>query len=76
MDLRKKNKIILKKDPKKNINYNLIKPYKGYPTIIKKRFVDKISNYKLFGSYTLPEVSVIRNNDVIIRKIKKIRKRK
>ena len=68
----KNNKNILKKDSKKNIAYNLIKPYKNYPTIIKKRFVDKISNYKLFGSYTLPEVNVIKNNDVIIRKIKKL----
>ena len=45
-----------------NINLDLIKPDKFYKTIEKTRFVDQISNYKLFGSYILPE----KNNNFFI----------
>lgn len=38
----------------KKIKFNFIKPSKSYKTIEKMRFVDEISNYKLFGAYTLP----------------------
>jgi rfaE bifunctional protein kinase chain/domain/rfaE bifunctional protein nucleotidyltransferase chain/domain len=48
----------LKKILKKNLNTNIIKdfiiPNKKYKSIIKKRFIDKVSNYKMFGSYILP----------------------
>ena len=39
----------------KNVRLNLLKPNKDYKTIQKTRFVDQISNYKLFGSYIFPE---------------------
>lgn len=48
-------KNLIKKNFEKNIKLDLIKPYKNYKTIEKTRFVDQISNYKLFGSYILPE---------------------
>ena len=67
-------KKILKKSPEKNINYNLIKPNKFFSTIIKKRFVDIISNYKLFGSYILPEVDRSSNHLMALKKLKKLEK--
>ena len=56
-----KNINFLKEQKNKNITFNLTKPYKGYSSIIKKRFVDRISNYKLFGSYIVPEVNSLKN---------------
>jgi bifunctional ADP-heptose synthase (sugar kinase/adenylyltransferase) len=55
----------------KNIKTLFFKPYENFKTITKQRFVDKNSNYKLFGSYILPEAlnSQIENN--IIKIIKK-----
>ena len=61
-------KKLIKLNFDKNINLNLIKPNSQYKTIEKTRFVDQISNYKLFGSYVLPE----KNNDKFEKKISKI----
>ena len=58
-------KNLIKKNFEKNIKLDLIKPYKNYKTIEKTRFVDQISNYKLFGSYILPE----KNNTSFEKKI-------
>ena len=49
---------LIKKKIDKNVRLNLIKPNKNYKTILKTRFVDQISNYKLFGSYILPEKNI------------------
>jgi rfaE bifunctional protein kinase chain/domain/rfaE bifunctional protein nucleotidyltransferase chain/domain len=49
---------LIKKKLDKNVKLNLIKPTKNYKTIQKTRFVDQISNYKLFGSYILPEKNI------------------
>ena len=46
---------ILKKSFNKNIFQNLLKPGNDYSSIIKKRFIDEVSNYKMFGSYILPD---------------------
>ena len=46
---------ILKKEFTKNIKTCFFKPDNNFNTITKARFVDKNSNYKLFGSYILPE---------------------
>ena len=46
-------KDILKKSLDKNIIQNFLEPYKKYSSIVKKRYIDKISNYKMFGSYIL-----------------------
>ena len=50
-----KLKKILKENLSKNINKIFLKPEKNYSSIIKKRFIDEISSYKMFGSYILPE---------------------
>jgi rfaE bifunctional protein kinase chain/domain/rfaE bifunctional protein nucleotidyltransferase chain/domain len=55
----------------KNIFYNFLKPYKNYPTIVKKRFIDKNSNYKFLGSYILPEKNEIDFSKNLISKIKR-----
>ena len=49
---------LIKKKIDKNVRLNLIKPNKNYKTILKTRFVDIISNYKLFGSYILPKKKI------------------
>ncbi len=53
-------KRLLKSNFDNNVKLNLIKPDPDYNTVEKTRFVDLISNYKLFGSYILPEK--INNN--------------
>ena len=68
------NKII-NQEFSKNINKNFFKPYKNYQTITKTRFVDKISGYKLFGSYVLPEKSELNFEKYIKRVIQKKNKK-
>ena len=68
------NKII-NQEFSKNINKNFFKPYKNYQTITKTRFVDKISGYKLFGSYVLPEKSELNFEKYIKRVIQKKKKK-
>ena len=51
----------------KNINKIFLKPEKDYSSIIKKRFIDEVSNYKMFGSYILP----IQPSDVFYNNLKK-----
>jgi len=58
-------KNLIKKNFEKNIKLDLVKPDKNYKTIEKTRFVDQISNYKLFGSYILPE----KNNNKFEKKV-------
>ena len=69
-------KELLNKKFDKNIFSNFIYPYSGYKTILKTRFVDKISNYKLFGSYVLPEKILLKHeknvNKILISQSKKI----
>ncbi len=64
-------KKILKNNLNKNIISNFIYPYSGYKTILKTRFVDRISNYKLFGSYVLPERASLKFEKDIKNIIKK-----
>jgi len=67
---------ITKSKLEKNIETIFFKPYSNFKTITKTRFVDKNSNYKLFGSYTLPEKKidpiVIQN---VVKKIKEYKKK-
>ena len=59
-------KSLINKNFEKNIKTSFFKPYQEFKTITKKRFVDKRSNYKLFGSYILPEKTNPKiENDVI-----------
>ena len=62
------NKNLIENTFGKNIKTHFIKPDKNYKTIIKTRFVDQISGYKLFGSYILPS----NHNLDFISKVKKI----
>ena len=63
-------KKILKKSFDKNIFINYLKPYERYSSIVKKRFIDKVSNYKMFGSYILPEKSTKGFSEILISRIK------
>ncbi len=57
---------IIKKNFDENIKNSFFKPYSNFNTITKTRFVDKNSNYKLFGSYLLPEkIDLISENNVL-----------
>ena len=63
-------KKILKNKLKKNILLNFLKPYKNYFSIVKERFVDNISNYKMFGSYKIPHKPNINFYKKLMSKIK------
>lgn len=63
-------KKILKKSFGKNIITNFLKPEEKYSSIIKKRFIDQVSNYKMFGSYILPKKPNKNFSEVLISKIK------
>tara|TARA_B100000123_G_scaffold272539_1_gene255772 strand:- start:2980 stop:4488 length:1509 start_codon:yes stop_codon:yes gene_type:complete len=56
---------LIKKKLDKKVKTVFFKPTKLYNTIIKKRFVDQISNYKLFGSYILPNNNENQNKTKI-----------
>ena len=62
---------ILKKSFQKNIKQSFFKPNSNFKTIVKTRFVDKNSNYKLFGSYILPNEFNQKIENKIIKIIKK-----
>jgi len=62
---------IIKKIFDKNIINIFFKPYSHFKTITKTRFVDKNSNYKLFGSYLLPDKMNLLTENNIIKLIKK-----
>ena len=66
---------IVKKNFDKNINNCFFKPYSNFKTITKTRFVDKNSNYKLFGSYLLPEKKDLKIKNNILKIIKKNKKK-
>lgn len=62
---------LIKKNFDKNIKAFFFKPYSNFLTISKTRFVDKNSNYKLFGSYLLPEKMNKKEENKVINIIKK-----
>jgi rfaE bifunctional protein kinase chain/domain/rfaE bifunctional protein nucleotidyltransferase chain/domain len=63
-------KKILKKTFNKNIIENFLKPEEKYSSIVKKRFIDQVSNYKMFGSYILPHKPSKKFSQILISKIK------
>jgi len=77
-DFGRDNKI--KKFLKKNISHVRLNLDKNYKSSIKTRFIDLVSNYKLFGSYIIPNLQIpkfykllnyaisknIKKNDLII----------
>ena len=75
-DLGKEIKIkkLLKDKLKKNIKHISVLPHENYNTCIKTRFVDTISNYKLFGSYiisSLDNSKFYKNLNLKLRKTMK-----
>ena len=54
-----------------NIKTSFFKPYSEFQTITKTRFVDKNSNYKLFGSYILPDKTDLKIEKKVLKIIKK-----
>ena len=71
-EFNKKN--ILKKKLEKNINLDVFVPDKNFPTILKTRFIDQNSNYKMFGSYKIPETKIRNYSEIVRKKISKIKK--
>ena len=65
---------LINKNFDKNIKTSFFKPYSGFQTITKTRFVDKNSNYKLFGSYILPEKTGQKTENTILNIIRKNKK--
>lgn len=63
-------KSIIKKDFDKNISSFFFKSHSNFKTITKTRFVDKNSNYKLFGSYQLPDKIDSLTEKIVLKKIK------
>ena len=61
----KKHNLLIKKHFKNNISFRSFRPYKNFKTIIKSRFLDIISNYKLFGSYILPARFDLRSEKIV-----------
>jgi rfaE bifunctional protein nucleotidyltransferase chain/domain len=61
----------LKNSFAKNIKTYFFKPYKDFKTILKSRFIDTISNYKLFGSYILPEKFNLRIKNFLYKTLDK-----
>mgnify|MGYP005990146331 CR=1 FL=1 len=65
---------LIKKNFTRNIVKHFLKDKRFDSTIVKERFVDEVSGYKLFGSYILPEVRSSIIEKKIIKKIEQIKK--
>lgn len=68
---------VIKKNTPKDIGSYFIKK-KNSPTILKKRFVDEVSNQKVFGSYMINDEDLNKNQEDTLLKVlkKKINKKK
>lgn len=62
---------LINKNFYRNIKNFFFKPYANFKTITKTRFVDKNSNYKLFGSYSLPEKTSYKSEIELLKIINK-----
>ena len=67
--------LLIKKNFDKNIKTSFFRPYSNFQTITKTRFVDKISNYKLFGSYILPEKFEKKIEESIVKIVRRSKKK-
>lgn len=66
-------KNILKNSLPRNVTLKTFKPFKNFSSIIKKRFIDESSNYKLFGSYIIPDKNIKIHESIVINLLKKIK---
>jgi rfaE bifunctional protein kinase chain/domain/rfaE bifunctional protein nucleotidyltransferase chain/domain len=70
----REKEIFIKNSIEKNIKLNFLKK-KGSPTIIKKRFIDKVDNRKVFGLYSLDDKYIsLKEESVLIKKLKSLYK--
>ena len=60
---------ILKEKLQKNITFRKFKPYQNFSSIIKKRFIDLNSKYKLHGYYYISDFDVNKNNKFIEKRL-------
>lgn len=63
---------IIKKTFSKNINSHFLKDKNYNKTIVKERFIDEVSGYKLFGSYTLPMGNSLSTEKKILKKLEQL----
>ena len=56
----------------KNVYFKNVRPYKKFNSIIKSRYVDMSSGYKMFGAYKLPEKPDGNYNELFHKDVKKI----
>ena len=66
---------LIKKKFTKNITSHFLKEKNYTNTIVKERFIDEVSGYKLFGSYSLPLEKSLSIEKKIIKKIEKLSKK-
>ncbi len=65
----------LKRHLSKKVSLYTFKPYKNFSSIVKKRFIDQNSNYKLFGSYIIPNKNVKYSDKIILSRLKSLKKK-
>ena len=63
---------IINKSFFKNVSFKNIRPYQKFNSIIKSRYVDMSSGYKMFGAYKLPEKPDSNYNKLFLKEVKKI----
>ena len=66
---------ILKKGFSKKVSVHTFKPFKSFDSIVKKRFIDQNSNYKLFGSYIIPNKNIKYSDKIISSKLEYLKKK-
>ena len=66
---------LIDKELAKNIKKHFIKNKRFNTTVVKERFIDQVSSYKLFGSYILPEIGSAIDERKVIKKIDQIKKK-
>lgn len=66
---------LISKSFSKNIRNHFLRNPKFNSTVVKERFIDEVSGYKLFGSYILPDIRFSIDEKKIIKKIDSIKKR-
>lgn len=65
---------MLKNNLSKKVILHSFKPHKDFKSIVKKRFIDQSSNYKLFGSYVIPDKNTKYSDNIISAKLKNLKK--
>ena len=68
------NKLI-NKSFKRNVKKHFLRNNKFTNTVVKERFIDEVSGYKLFGSYILPDNRFKIDEKKINKKIEQVNKR-